>query len=78
MPFVLPSTPHPLDMLTPSASQGTDVGKTLISTALCRASLAAGEKVAYIKPIGTGGGPGGAGDDGSAPLLNLYVVLADC
>lgn len=48
--------------------QGTDVGKTLVSTALCRASLAAGERVAYVKPIGTGGGPGGAGDDGCVLL----------
>ena len=32
----------------------TEVGKTIFSTALCRTSLALGEKVSYLKPVGTG------------------------
>lgn len=33
----------------------TEVGKTLFATALCRASVAAGEASHYLKPVGTGG-----------------------
>ncbi|GAA6050949.1 hypothetical protein JCM3770_005338 [Rhodotorula araucariae] len=36
----------------------TSVGKSIFSTGLVRASLALGEKVAYLKPVGTGSGDG--------------------
>ncbi|SCV73356.1 BQ2448_7282 [Microbotryum intermedium] len=36
----------------------TSVGKSIFSTGLCRASLAKGERVGYLKPIGTGTGDG--------------------
>ncbi|SGZ32300.1 BQ5605_C040g11850 [Microbotryum silenes-dioicae] len=36
----------------------TSVGKSIFSTGLCRASLAQGERVGYLKPIGTGTGDG--------------------
>ena len=32
----------------------TDVGKTVLTTALVRASLAAGRRVFYLKPVSTG------------------------
>ncbi|KAJ3345110.1 hypothetical protein HDU83_004408, partial [Entophlyctis luteolus] len=32
----------------------TDLGKTLLSAALCRTAAAAAARVAYIKPIQTG------------------------
>ena len=40
----------------------TEIGKTIFSTALCRTSLALGEKVSYLKPVGTGNTD--EGDDG--------------
>jgi dethiobiotin synthetase/adenosylmethionine--8-amino-7-oxononanoate aminotransferase len=36
----------------------TSVGKSIFSTGLVRASLALGEKVGYLKPVGTGSGDG--------------------
>ncbi|GAA5933811.1 uncharacterized protein JCM15063_000474 [Sporobolomyces koalae] len=36
----------------------TSVGKSIFSTGLVRASLALGERVAYLKPVGTGSGDG--------------------
>lgn len=36
----------------------TSVGKSIFSTGLVRASLALGEQVAYLKPVGTGSGDG--------------------
>lgn len=33
---------------------GTDIGKTIISTALVKASIRLGEQTSYLKPIGTG------------------------
>ncbi|GAA6063855.1 hypothetical protein JCM10212_000335 [Sporobolomyces blumeae] len=36
----------------------TSVGKSIFSTGLVRASLARGERVAYLKPVGTGSGDG--------------------
>ncbi|MBW0501633.1 hypothetical protein O181_041348 [Austropuccinia psidii MF-1] len=33
---------------------GTGIGKTIISTALCRASILLGEQTTYLKPIATG------------------------
>ncbi|GAA5916727.1 hypothetical protein JCM8208_003606 [Rhodotorula glutinis] len=36
----------------------TSVGKSIFSTGLVRASLALGEKAAYLKPVGTGTGDG--------------------
>ncbi|GAA5821542.1 hypothetical protein JCM11251_000899 [Rhodosporidiobolus azoricus] len=41
-------------MLAPS----TEVGKSIFSTGLVRASLALGERVGYLKPVGTGSGDG--------------------
>ncbi|KAH9818797.1 hypothetical protein DFH28DRAFT_959185 [Melampsora americana] len=32
---------------------GTKIGKTIISTALIKASICLGEKTSYLKPIGT-------------------------
>ncbi|KPV73800.1 uncharacterized protein RHOBADRAFT_37661 [Rhodotorula graminis WP1] len=43
----------------------TSVGKSIFSTGLVRASLALGEKVGYLKPVGTGSGDG---DDSCAHL----------
>lgn len=40
----------------------TEIGKTIFSTALCRTSLALGEQVSYLKPVGTGNTD--EGDDG--------------
>ncbi|KAL8287398.1 hypothetical protein RQP46_003256 [Phenoliferia psychrophenolica] len=36
----------------------TSVGKSVIATGLCRASLSLGERTAYLKPVGTGSGDG--------------------
>lgn len=36
----------------------TSVGKSVFATALCHASLGLGERVSYLKPIGTGSGDG--------------------
>ncbi|KAI5477198.1 hypothetical protein MNV49_006642 [Pseudohyphozyma bogoriensis] len=36
----------------------TSVGKSIFATGLCRASLALGERVGYLKPVGTGSGDG--------------------
>lgn len=36
----------------------TSVGKSIFATGLCRASLAIGERVGYLKPVGTGSGDG--------------------
>lgn len=36
----------------------TSVGKSVFATGLCRASLALGERTAYLKPVGTGSGDG--------------------
>ncbi|CAH7673819.1 pyridoxal phosphate-dependent transferase [Phakopsora pachyrhizi] len=33
---------------------GTGIGKTVVSTALCKASIFSGEQTIYLKPIGTG------------------------
>ncbi|KAG0152359.1 hypothetical protein CROQUDRAFT_35372 [Cronartium quercuum f. sp. fusiforme G11] len=33
---------------------GTDIGKTLVSTALVKASVVLGEQTSYLKPVGTG------------------------
>lgn len=40
----------------------TDVGKTIISTALARASLAKADRVIYLKPVSSG--PPEDADDG--------------
>ena len=45
----------------------TDVGKTVLTTALCRASASKQKRVFYLKPVSTGA-PVDA-DDGSVPLL---------
>ncbi|GAA5974287.1 hypothetical protein JCM11641_006713 [Rhodosporidiobolus odoratus] len=39
-------------------ASSTDVGKSIFSTGLVRASLALGERVGYLKPVGTGSGDG--------------------
>ena len=45
---------------------GTDtgVGKTVVAAALCRDLMAAGQRVAYYKPVQTGCGEGDEGDAG--------------
>jgi len=47
----------------------TSVGKSIFSTGLVRASLALGERVGYLKPVGTGSGDG---DDELYVDLTLY------
>ena len=53
----------------------TEVGKTVLSAALCRASLLAGQAVSYLKPIGTGN-PDLDGDDRSGcccPQISFFA-----
>lgn len=50
----------------------TSVGKSIFSTGLVRASLALGEKVGYLKPVGTGSGDG---DDELYVLRSLHPSI---
>lgn len=50
----------------------TSVGKSIFATGLCRASLSLGEKVAYLKPVGTGSGDG---DDEACVFLPRALPL---
>lgn len=51
----------------------TSVGKSIFSTGLVRASLALGEKVGYLKPVGTGSGDG----DDELYVRSVYSTLSD-
>lgn len=51
----------------------TDVGKTILTTALCRASSLRQKRVFYLKPVSTGASVDA--DDGSVLLLILLAEL---
>jgi dethiobiotin synthetase len=53
---------------------GTGVGKTIVTAALAGAALAAGFDVAVCKPVQTGSGDDGSGDDDLADVHRLTGV----
>jgi dethiobiotin synthetase len=58
-------------------SSGTEIGKTLVSAALCHQARARGLKVAAIKPVMSGFDPAQAGDSDAGVLLASLGRPAD-
>ncbi|MCE3554547.1 dethiobiotin synthase [Pseudonocardia sp. RS11V-5] len=56
---------------------GTDVGKTVVTAAVAALAVAAGERVAVLKPAQTGLGPGEPGDLAAVAALVPGVTTAE-